>query len=103
MYVRTYVSQSVCPHFSKSRKTKQLISTNVIATDWTVSLAEWFIDDICLILFSSLSRAGMFGNRFRGQKEINYRQEEKKILDSVLGKDNYDKRIRPSGLNSTGM
>lgn len=44
----------------------------------------------------------MFGNnRFR-QKEVNYRQEEKKILDSVLGVDVYDKRIRPSGLNSTG-
>lgn len=43
----------------------------------------------------------MFGNnRFR-QKEVNYRQEEKKILDSVLGVDVYDKRIRPSGLNST--
>lgn len=49
----------------------------------------------------------MFGNtRYKpqGQKpgEINYRQEEKKILDSVLGPDVYDKRIRPSGLNSTG-
>ena len=36
------------------------------------------------------------------QKEINYREEEKKILDSVMAPDNYDKRIRPSGLNSTG-
>ena len=45
----------------------------------------------------------MFGtNRFRG-KEVNYRQEEKKILDSVLGADVYDKRIRPSGINSTGQ
>ena len=44
----------------------------------------------------------MFGNnRFR-KPEINYRQEEKKILDSVLGPEVYDKRIRPSGLNSTG-
>ena len=44
----------------------------------------------------------MFGqSRFRG-KEVNYRQEEKKILDSVLGADVYDKRIRPSGINSTG-
>lgn len=43
----------------------------------------------------------MFGsNRFR-KPEINYRQEEKKILDSVLGPEVYDKRIRPSGLNST--
>ena len=44
----------------------------------------------------------MFGsNRFRKQ-EINYREEEKKILDSVMGPEVYDKRIRPSGLNSTG-
>ena len=36
------------------------------------------------------------------QKEINYREEEKKILDSVMRPENYDKRIRPSGINSTG-
>lgn len=35
-------------------------------------------------------------------KEVNYREEEKKILDSVLGPLVYDKRIRPSGINSTG-
>ena len=46
----------------------------------------------------------MFNNRYRpgAKKEINYREEEKKILDSVMAPDNYDKRIRPSGLNSTG-
>ena len=46
----------------------------------------------------------MFGtNRYRAkQDEVNYRQEEKKILDSVLGAAVYDKRIRPSGINSTG-
>ena len=46
----------------------------------------------------------MFNNRYRpgATKEINYREEEKKILDSVMRPDNYDKRIRPSGLNSTG-
>ncbi|TRY69062.1 hypothetical protein TCAL_04138, partial [Tigriopus californicus] len=32
---------------------------------------------------------------------INYREEEKKILDSILGPEVYDKRIRPSGLNGT--
>ena len=32
---------------------------------------------------------------------INYREEEKKILDAVLGKDVYDNRIRPSGSNGT--
>lgn len=43
----------------------------------------------------------MFGSsRFR-KPEVNYRQEEKKILDDVLGAEVYDKRIRPSGLNST--
>lgn len=47
----------------------------------------------------------MFGNSRwqQGQKkEVNYREEEKKILDSVLGPSVYDKRIRPSGINSTG-
>ena len=46
----------------------------------------------------------MFSKRFRGKQagEVNYREEEKKILDMVMGPDVYDKRIRPSGLNSTG-
>lgn len=35
--------------------------------------------------------------------QINYREEEKRILDSILGRDVYDNRIRPSGLNGTGM
>jgi len=50
----------------------------------------------------------MFGSSRAGSlylsgitREVNYRQEEKKILDSVLGPEVYDKRIRPSGLNST--
>jgi hypothetical protein len=38
----------------------------------------------------------------RGGAQINYREEEKKILDSILGKDVYDNRIRPSGHNGTG-
>lgn len=47
----------------------------------------------------------MFSNSrggFKRKEEINYRAEEKKILDSVLGPKVYDKRIRPSGKNSTG-
>jgi hypothetical protein len=32
----------------------------------------------------------------------NYRQREKQILDDILGK-GYDKRIRPSGKNYTGI
>jgi hypothetical protein len=34
--------------------------------------------------------------------QINYREEEKKILDEILGKGVYDNRIRPSGSNGTG-
>ena len=34
--------------------------------------------------------------------QINYREEEKRILDSILGRDVYDNRIRPSGRNGTG-
>lgn len=29
----------------------------------------------------------------------NFRQMEKKILDSIIGDSTYDSRIRPSGLN----
>ena len=34
---------------------------------------------------------------------VNYREEEKKILDEILGKGQYDNRIRPSGRNGTGL
>ena len=34
--------------------------------------------------------------------EVNYRKEEAKILDSVMGSTVYDSRIRPSGINGTG-
>ena len=34
---------------------------------------------------------------------INYREEEKRILDEILGKGVYDNRIRPSGTNGTGL
>lgn len=34
-------------------------------------------------------------------EKVNYRQKEKQVLDSILGK-GYDKRIRPSGKNDTG-
>ena len=43
-----------------------------------------------------------FCEQLGAERAINYREEEKKILDSVMGPDVYDKRIRPSGLNSTG-
>ena len=33
---------------------------------------------------------------------IYFRQEEKKILDRIMGPKVYDSRIRPSGLNGTG-
>jgi len=35
------------------------------------------------------------------KSEVNYRQEEKKILDTVMGPSVYDARIRPSGMNDT--
>ena len=35
-------------------------------------------------------------------EEKNYRQEEKKILDSILDQRIYDSRMRPRGVNSTG-
>ena len=39
---------SVRPHFSKSSKTKQ--SEKKIATGETEGLAEWIIDDTCLVI-----------------------------------------------------
>ena len=34
---------------------------------------------------------------------MNFRMEEKKILDGILGKGEYDPRIRPAGVfNNTG-
>ena len=35
------------------------------------------------------------------RKVINYRQEEKKILDRIIEKKVYDTRMRPKGVNST--
>ena len=40
--------------------------------------------------------------RQQNNPSINYREEEKKILDEILGKGQYDNRIRPSGKNGTG-
>lgn len=37
-----------------------------------------------------------------GSCSNHFREAEKKILDSVLGKGNYDSRIRPPGANGTG-
>ena len=36
------------------------------------------------------------------KNEVNYRMEEAKILDKIMGPDSYDARIRPSGINGTG-
>ena len=33
---------------------------------------------------------------------FSFREEEKRILDEILGKSVYDNRIRPSGTNGTG-
>ena len=38
----------------------------------------------------------------RATLQVNYRKEEAKILDSVMGASVYDSRIRPSGINGTG-
>ena len=35
------------------------------------------------------------------RRVINYRQEEKKILDRIIEKKVYDTRMRPKGINST--
>ena len=42
------------------------------------------------------------GRHGGGNLMINYREEEKRILDEILGKGVYDNRIRPSGTNGTG-
>jgi len=55
---------------------------------------------IFFILLSALDLSRSLRQTSRGQ-QINYREEEKKILDTILGKEVYDNRIRPSGSNGT--
>ena len=39
----------------------------------------------------------------RENRQMNFRMEEKKVLDRILGKGEYDPRIRPAGVyNNTG-
>ena len=39
----------------------------------------------------------------RENRQMNFRMEEKKVLDRILGKGEYDPRIRPAGIyNNTG-
>ena len=45
----------VRPHFSKSSKTKQIQVKTMFTTGKTVGLAEWIIDDTCLVYHSFLS------------------------------------------------
>jgi len=54
-----------------------------------------------LIFMIFLLREDLIGGRRTSVKE-NYRETEKAVLDSILGK-GYDKRIRPSGQNITGI
>lgn len=35
--------------------------------------------------------------------KINFREKEKEVLDQILGPGRYDARIRPSGVNGTGI
>ena len=60
------------------------------------------------MLLESRSCRGNISNLFNNSRTlqqsrmINYREEEKRILDEILGKGVYDNRIRPSGTNGTG-
>jgi len=46
-------------------------------------------------------RRGLFSSLGARSGKVNYREEEKKILDNVMGAEIYDARIRPSGINKT--
>ena len=39
----------------------------------------------------------------KGRRSVDFRLKEKQILDSVLGPRVYDRRIRPAGVNSSGI
>ena len=68
--------------------------SDIIGVDYFLKFLFFFTN---LLLFSrSLRQKPRLGG------QINYREEEKRILDSILGRDVYDNRIRPSGLNGTG-
>ena len=50
-HVRSFVRPSVLPHFSKPNKFQ---AKTMFTTGETVGLAEWIIDDTCLVWISSL-------------------------------------------------
>ena len=50
----------------------------------------------------NLIQSILFSRTLQNNRMINYREEEKRILDEILGKGVYDNRIRPSGTNGTG-
>jgi len=74
-------------------------------------LARWTLkscSSLILLLVSScggdMTRAlprSMFLRRQAKAPTVNFRLEEKKILDSVMGPTVYDSRIRPAGINGT--
>jgi len=68
---------------------------------WVFTAKDYDDDDFSFHTFLPFCRS--LRQMSRGGAQINYREEEKKILDSILGKDVYDNRIRPSGHNGTGM
>uniref|UniRef100_A0A182Y594 Uncharacterized protein n=1 Tax=Anopheles stephensi TaxID=30069 RepID=A0A182Y594_ANOST len=51
-----------------------------------------------IFYFACLCSASLANNA-----KVNFREKEKKILDQILGAGKYDARIRPSGINGTGI
>jgi len=49
---------------------------------------------------NNFPRSLMF-RKYEKTKKTNFRLEEKKILDTIMGQDVYDSRIRPAGINGT--
>jgi len=51
---------------------------------------------------SPVTEASIQGSQAKPQTDqVNYRQEEKRILDRILAQEVYDTRMRPLGINST--
>lgn len=64
-----------------------------------MEFADFYQNAILHLLFACFFAQISWGY----QPKVNYREKEKEVLDKILGQGIYDARIRPSGVNGTGI
>ncbi len=81
-----------------------------MSISWTSSSFDYCLFPIFLIYrLSQGSNSGVKGSNSQSssqqsrEQNVNFREREKQILDKILGSQYYDRRIRPSGANGTGI